>query len=426
MNTVNPIDQPHYRGSAYSVLVMLLCAGFLFYKYVMQVSPSVMAEEIMQAFNMTGSDLGHLAAIFFYSYVVMQLFVGVLVDRYGTRILASVAILVSALGTYFFSKSQTLFHAELSRALMGVGVAFATVAYMKMAAVWFHPRRFAFIAGLAATGAMVGATLGKNPLSQLVGAYGWRGAMMICAVIGFILAILFFLIVRDNPKDYVKTKLEVKETSSLKTEIMAVIGNKQNWWLTLYNSLMFSPLAIFGGLWGDLFLKEAYQLTTQNAALLVSFPFFGVAVGTPLIGLFSERFGKRRLTMFITPLIACLAISLVIYMPLSYGLVAISLFIFGFSIGGFILSFAIGRDLNHAALIATFMSMINSGDAILSAISETLVGKFLDVIWNGTIVHGVRHFSVGDFQLSFIIIPIYFITAALTVFFIKEVYIAEK
>lgn len=422
----SPVDKMHYKGSAYSILVILLCAAFLFYKYVMQVSPSVMAKDIMQAFDMTGADLGHLAAIFFYSYVVMQLFVGVLIDRYGTRLLASIAILVCAIGTYCFSQSQVLFHAELSRALMGIGVAFATVSYMKMAAVWFPARQFAFIAGLAATGAMVGAVLGQNPLSHLIEAYGWREAMMVCSALGVLLAVLFFALVRNNPKDYVKTPLEVRETGSLKSELAAVLGNPQNWWLTLYNSLIFAPLAIFGGLWGNLFLVEAYQVVKNDAAFLVSFAFVGLAFGAPLVGLFSERFGRRRLVMFISPLMACLSISLVVYAHLPYWLIAVCLFLFGFTIGGFILSFAMGRDLNHAALAATFTALINSGDAISSAISETLVGKFLDLTWSGSMVEGVRHFSLENFQQAFILMPIYFILSALLVFFIKEVKITEN
>lgn len=421
----NPINQTN-KSYAYPILVILLCASFLFYKYVMQVSPSVMAKDIMQAFNMTGADLGHLAAIYFYSYVVMQLFVGLLVDRYGTRVLASIAILICAAGAYFFSKSQTALHAELSRALMGIGVAFATISYMKMAAVWFNAKQFAFIAGLAATSAMIGAVLGQNPLSQLIETYGWREAMVICSAIGVLLAILFFLIVRNNPKDYVKTPLEVKETSSLKSELVAVLGNKQNWLLTFYNSFIFAPLAIFGGLWGNLFLIEAYQISKNDAAFLVSFSFVGLAFGAPLIGLFSERFGRRRLIMMVTPLVACLSISLVVYAHLSFWWVAIGLFLFGFSIGGFILSFAIGRDLNHVALIATFMALINSGDAIFIAVSETLVGKFLDLTWDGSMVEGARHFSLGSFQQSFAIMPVYFVLAALLMFFIKEVRVTEK
>ncbi len=422
----NPVDQPleqqKHHVSFYAVFVMILCAAFLLYKYVVQVSPSVMANDIMQAFNISGLGLGNLAAIFFYSYVFMQLFVGVLIDRYGTRILASVAILACALGTYLFSQSQVLIHAELSRALMGAGVAFATVSYMKMAAVWFPARYFGLIAGLAATAAMIGAVLGQSPLATLVESFGWREALYICAAVGVVLAVLFFLIVRNKPRGYIEKQAGPKVEGSFKREIIGVLKNKTNWLLTLYNSLIFAPVAVFAGLWGTPFMMEGYQLIKQDAAFLVSFSFIGLAIGTPLAGFLAERFsGGRRLIMTLSPLLGCLFISLVIYIQLPYGLAATCLFLFGFSLGAFILCFAIGRDLNHAALVATFAALINSGDAISSAVSETLVGKFLDLTWTGAVVDGVHHFTVDGYRKAFLLIPAYLITSALLMIFIKDV-----
>src|SRR5690348_12191719 len=110
----------------YPVVLISLCAAFLFYKYILQIYPSTITEQLMAEFNLTGAGLGNLAATFYYSYMVTQLFVGVILDKYSTRWLTSLAIFGCALGTFFFSQTQTLVTAELARTLMGVGVAFAT------------------------------------------------------------------------------------------------------------------------------------------------------------------------------------------------------------------------------------------------------------------------------------------------------------
>src|SRR5262245_52752289 len=127
----------HYR---YSLLVISLCACFLFYKYVLQVYPSIITEQLMREFNLTGAGLGNLAATFYYAFMVTQLFVGILLDKYSARWLTAGAIFSCSFGVLLFSQSDTLFIAELSRAMMGVGVAFATVAYMKLASAWFPPQ----------------------------------------------------------------------------------------------------------------------------------------------------------------------------------------------------------------------------------------------------------------------------------------------
>src|SRR3989338_10850597 len=136
--------------------------------------------------------------------MITQLFVGVLIDKFGTRLLGSIAILLSALGVYFFSQAHTLLTAELSRALIGVGVAFATVIYLKMTAVWFPPRYFAFVGGLLATAAMLGAVFGEAPLSIVVNHLGWRNSLFACGLIGFILAAVFVFVVRSHPKTFTK------------------------------------------------------------------------------------------------------------------------------------------------------------------------------------------------------------------------------
>src|SRR5258708_427118 len=122
----------------YPWIVIVLCSFFLFYKYVLQVSPSVMTKDLMSEFNVHGAGLGNLAATYFYAYLVAQLFVGPLLDRYSPRILTTIAIVICAFGAFAFANTQSLFSAEIARALMGVGTAFATVSYMKMSAMWFR------------------------------------------------------------------------------------------------------------------------------------------------------------------------------------------------------------------------------------------------------------------------------------------------
>jgi len=118
----------------YPVFVMGLCACFLFYKYVLQIYPSVITDELMRDFQLTGAGLGNLAATFYYAFMIAQLFVGILLDKFSARWLTASAIFACSLGVFLFSQTSSLLEAELSRALMGVGVAFATVAYMKLAA----------------------------------------------------------------------------------------------------------------------------------------------------------------------------------------------------------------------------------------------------------------------------------------------------
>lgn len=172
--------------SFYPLLVISLCAFFLFYKYVLQIYPSIITDQLMQEFNLTGAGLGNLAATFYYTFMIAQLVVGVLLDKYSTRWLTAGAIFSCALGVFLFSQADTILSACLSRGLMGIGVAFATVAYMKLAAMWFPPRQYALVGGLLATAAMAGAVFGQAPLAWIINQTSWRFSLAATGVIGFI------------------------------------------------------------------------------------------------------------------------------------------------------------------------------------------------------------------------------------------------
>jgi MFS family permease len=402
--------------NAYPILVISLCACFLFYKYVLQIYPSTITEQLMTEFQLTGAGLGNLAATFYYSYMVTQLFVGIILDKYSTRWLTSLAIFSCAIATIWFSQTSTLFVAEMSRGLMGIGVAFATVAYMQVAASWFAPRQYAFISGLLATAAMAGAVFGQAPLAFAIRQYGWRPSLYAVGITGIVLAILFLLAVRDK-----KTVNNHEHHHITFKDVLTVFKDKQNWLLTLYCGLAFTPIAVFGGLWGNPFLQEAYHLTKTEAASLVSLVFIGLGLGSPLLGFLSDRMGNRRMVMFYCTLISCGCLCLAMYcnsMPV--WLLACLLFIFGFALGAFMIVFAMGKELNKPQLTATVIAMINVSDGILTSFTEPGIGKLLDLTWDGTIVNGVHSFSLSSYYIGLSVLPLYLIISAILLLWVKD------
>lgn len=405
-------------ASFYPVLVILLCAAFLFYKYVLQVYPGIITPDLMREFNLDGAGLGNLAANYFYAYLITQIFVGVLFDKYSVRLLGALAIVSGAVGALIFSKTHDLHVAELGRLLMGFGTAFATVCYLKNTAIWFRPERFAFVSGLLATAAMLGAIAGQTPLALLVKHLTWRVAIWDVGLVGVALGVLFLLIVRDsNPEN--NSLSQVKYGVSWQ-DILSVIKNKQNWLLTFYSGLIFTPIAVFGGLWGNPFLVSVHHLSTQDAATVTAAAFLGLAVGAPILGLISDYLNQRKKIMMLGTLLAAAAIAIVIFTSdLSMTILVVLLFIFGFGVGAFMLCFAVGKEANSLAVAATVVSMINLGDPIFGSFTEPLIGKILDLGWHGQMLNGVRVYSSMDYHIALSLLPLYLILAAIFLRFVK-------
>src|SRR5438132_1195422 len=90
----------------YGWLIWILSALFMFYKYAIEVSPSVMTHDLMKDFSISGAQLGNLAACYFYSYLIMQIPAGILVDRWGPRKVTTLAIFVCATGSFIFGHAN--------------------------------------------------------------------------------------------------------------------------------------------------------------------------------------------------------------------------------------------------------------------------------------------------------------------------------
>lgn len=404
----------------YPWIIWTISAGFFFYKYFVQVSPSVMTADLMRAFHINGAGLGNLSAFYFYAYLLMQIPVGMMLDKYSPRLLTASAILICSVSTFVFSQTDTLWLACVGRALMGMGAAFAAVSCFKLASQWFAPKRFALVSGMFMTAAMLGAIGGQMPLSLLVQHVGWRMALEVISVMGVFLGVLYFAVVRDKPKKSISVPKNNEKKSHF---FISILQNKQTWFLSLYSGLAFAPVSVFGGLWGVPFLEMAYHLPRPDAAFAISCIFIGFAVGAPFLGWLSDYMGRRKPLLFLGPFLALCCLLVVLYgTQLTLSTLIVLLFSFGFSVSSFFSSFAMIREIFPIMLAATVLGVMNMVNTICEALYEPLIGAFLDWTWEGKVVQGIHQFSVQGYHMALLLLPISLTLALLILFFVEETY----
>ena len=86
-------------------LMFTLALLFYIYDYFIQVSPAVMTHQLMESLSIGAAELGLLGAFFYYSYTLMQLPAGFLLDRFGVKKIISFSAFISAVGVLLFSIS---------------------------------------------------------------------------------------------------------------------------------------------------------------------------------------------------------------------------------------------------------------------------------------------------------------------------------
>ncbi len=416
----------YFSKTIYPWIVWALAASFFYYKYLIQVSPGVMSSELMKAYSLSGAGLGNLAACFFYGYLLMQIPVGILLDRWSPGKITSIAVFICALSIFSFANSYSLIPASISRFLIGLSASFAAVSCFKLSSIWFPPKRFAFVAGLSMTAAMLGAIGGQGPLSLLINKFGWRHALELIAILGFILSFFIWLIIKDKEITHIDNLIDEKKDIKLTNKLTILLKHKQTWLLSLYSGLAFAPVSVFGGLWGVSFLEKAYTLDVSLAANYVSLIFIGFAIGCPLTGWLSDYIGQRKSIMAIGTILALISLSTLVYAPISLGCLSILLFLFGIGASCFFLCFSMIRELHPLIFTGTVLGFMNTFDSICEAISEPFIGKLLDLNWAGTYKNGARSFSLQDYHYSLLALSIYLIIALFILFFIEETYCKQR
>ena len=413
--------QAQHAASSRALLIWSLSALAFGYAFFQRVAPSVMVPDLMAEFAVSGAVLGQLSALYFYPYAAMQLPIGALLDRYGARVMLSLALLVAAAGSAMFALADNLALAYAGRFLVGAGSAVGFIGSMALASAWFAPRHFAFLTGGAMFFAMMCGIAGQAPLALAVEATGWRTTMLWAAAFAFGLSLLTALIVRNSPV----ARSAEQENDIRWPEIWAgltrSVKRREVWRLAIVAMSMSGPMLALGGLWGVPFLTSAYGLDRPTSAFYTSLSLFGWALGAPFLGWLSDRIRLRK-----APLVACTglnaaSLAAIAFVPgLPLPVIAMLFFLSGFTGGTMVLTFAIAREVSPKPLHGTVSGLVNGMTVAAGAVLQPVVGWLLDMRWDGTLADGARIYQAADYRFALIALVVWSGIGFLLTFGVRE------
>lgn len=422
MGCVSEIDFSR-RSGVKAATVWGLAAFFYLYELMLLVSPSVMVDNLAETFKTSAEQLGSLAAFYYYAYALMQIPVGLLMDRYGPRLLLTCASLLCTLGCIIFATAQTLGVAELGRFVMGVGGSFAVVGCLKLASLWFPVNRFALLTGLMVAVGMMGGVFGQAPVAKCVMLWGWRDTMLVGGLMGAVLSLIIWFVIADRPFKESLSPYRGEGIRHFFAGLVTVMKIPQVWIASIYAGLMFVPTTGFGQLWGVPYFMERYHIEKDAAGLMVSMIFFGWAVGGPFYGWISDKIHRRKSPMAFAALFTTIVMSTILFAPVNPFEMKILMFLLGVFSSGFILAFSVVREINIPILTGTAIGFINTLNNASGALAQPVVGHLLDNLWDGHYtVNGDPLYTIGMYNEALLFLPVCIIIALLLLPFIRETY----
>ena len=247
-----------------------------------------------------GASRGQVALVFSlagFLYFALGIVSGPLADRFGSRPLAVIGMVLAALGLALASTAQNLIEVYLAYGLgIGVGVGCAYVPAIGAVQRWFVRRR-GFASGLAVAGIGVG-TLVMPPLaSLLISSLGWRDAYLVLGVLALAIGGGMALLIENDPRGR-GLNPDGDEASSRAQPATAGASVRDairtTRFVSLYAACLICSFGVFVPFVHLVPFARDHGIADSAAALLLGTIGIGSTAGRFFLGGIADRMGRER------------------------------------------------------------------------------------------------------------------------------------
>lgn len=404
-------------------IICFTASLFFFYSFIQGTMFASIADNIMQDFHIQADKMTYLSSIYYLSNVIFLFVAGFLLDRFSSKKMILVAMLLSVLSTFVLAEAHSFYLALFCRFIAGIGSAFCFIGPIRIASRWFPPQRMALVTGAIVTMAMTGGMLAQYPLTRLVTQVGWREALLMVAWLGVAMLVVMLFCIKDKPGELVPSAMK---PISIRSAAKKAYLNTQTLRAALYASLMNMAVAVFGAMMGSLYLVQRLGVTKEDAAMVNSMLFFGAIFGGPLIGWCSDKLGLRVLPMKLGAMASLLVVLVILLVPVSLGGMGLLFFLLGFFTASQVISYALVAESSSPAMTATAVSTVSILTQGGYIVYQNLFSVLL--LWHGEMQMkgGVPVYSLGDYQSSAMILPLGLGLALWVILALKETYCKQS
>ncbi|MDE1180379.1 MFS transporter [Paraburkholderia sp.] len=379
----------------WQVLIWLMIGGVI--NYIDRASLSIAAPEMIRELGLSRTQIGLLGTVFAWTYAVMQLPAGWIIDRFGAKKAYAIGMIWWSVATYMTGVVGTISGLIVMRALLAVGEAPCWPTAAKITAAWFPAKERGFVTGIWDSSSKWGPALAPVVLVALMVTFGWRSLFHVAGVVGIVFAVLFLLLYR-NPKE--SKRLSREEFAYIEAggggHEMS-IGSSKREWLSLFShrSVWGMILGYFCAIWLwnlflvflPLYLLDRFHISLGALGVYAAIPWIGGAVGEIVVGYVTKKMVDRGIAQPIDAkrlmIVVCAigaAVSAVA-LPFSSSLaVTVTLMTFGLAFLAAIIgaAWALASDVAPKSAVASVSAIQNFGGYFGGAFSPVVAGFIVD------------------------------------------------
>ncbi len=365
---------------AYAVWGVALSAYVLavFHRYTLGVA----GIDAAHRFHVSAGALGVLSFAQLTVYAAMQVPVGMLLDRFGSRRLITVGALVMALAQLGFAFSTDLPSALAFRMLLGLGDALTFISVLRLVTAWFPARRNPFLTQLTGQIGAAGAIVASFPLIRLLHSAGWVATFGSAATAGLVVAVLASVVVRDSPAHAAAASPPRPSTHGALARLRTAWqepGTRLGLWTHFVTQF---PATVFGLLWGYPFLVIAQGLSSGAAATLLTVMTVTGVVSGPFLGHLVGAYPLQRSNFVLAVVGTSVAAWTAVLAWPGHApplLLVVLVVVMGVNGPGSMIGFDFARTYNPAHRLGSASGIVNVGGFVASLTTVLLIGLVVDV-----------------------------------------------
>ena len=275
--------------------IAALVVAYVFSQFY-RVFLAVLAPELSAELGADAADLGRASGAWFLAFGVMQLPVGLMLDRIGpSRTAAGLFLVGAAGGAGLFALAQTPLHVILAMGLIGVGCAPILMASFYVFARRFPPAAFATLSSMMLGLGALGNIAGASPLALAVEAFGWRGSLTGLALASALSAVAVWALLRDPPPP---EPVPGAPADRGFMDYFALLKLPVLWPIMAMVFVNYAAVGGVRGLWAGPWLAETYGMDAAAIGRATLWMALAMAVGAFAYGPLDRVFGTRKWVVF--------------------------------------------------------------------------------------------------------------------------------
>ncbi|MFZ3452404.1 MFS transporter [Arthrobacter sp. 7Tela_A1] len=355
--------------------------------------------EATDRFEATASVLSVFTVVQLLVYAGLQIPVGMLVDRFGPRLLITGGAALMCAGQFQLAVADSVGAGIAGRSLVGAGDALTFISVLRLLPAWFPPARVPVLTQWTGIIGQLGQIASAIPFAFLLRNLGWNTAFTGAAALSVLALVLAFALIRNQPSGYRPSTAAERGPESSLAAAWRQPGTRLGLWT--HFTIQF-PGTVFVLMWGYPYLVSGEQVSAPTASFLMTF-FVTVAILCgPWLGAWVGRHPLRRSTMVLLIAGAMATAWLTVMLwpgPAPIWLLLLLVSVLAIGGPGSMIGFDFARTFNPASRLGTATGIVNIGGFAASLVSMYLIGLVLDLLYAGGFSNG-NLYELGSFRIA--------------------------